>query len=71
MKKIPERTTDRAQPLHTYFNRQLKYFIEVLTERVRIDNMKIDIKNRLAIIKLFSGLNFLLNKMLSEVKIAA
>jgi hypothetical protein len=52
--KIAEGLTPKVEPLHTYFNCQLKYFVKTFTKRVRIDFVDIDVKNRLTAIKLFS-----------------
>jgi hypothetical protein len=52
--KIPKGTTARAQPLDTYFNHEMKYFVRKFNDRIRLDKLEIDIKNRLTIIKLFS-----------------
>ncbi len=53
-RKIPEKCTAEAQPCDSYFIHDLKLFIKRFTERVMLDELDIDIKNRLIIIKLFS-----------------
>jgi hypothetical protein len=61
--KIPPNTTSFAQPQDTGFNYELKYFIKIFVEHIAVDDIKIDNKNRLTIIKLFS---LLWNQMCSE-----
>jgi hypothetical protein len=52
--KIPPGTTGGAQPIDTYFNHDLKYFSKTFTERLMIDEIEIDIKDRSTIIRMFS-----------------
>ncbi len=53
-KRIPKETTSIAQPLDTYFNHELKFFVRKFNDRIRLDEIDINIKNRVTIIKLFS-----------------
>ncbi len=53
-RKIPPGTTAEAQALDKYFNHDLKFFVKRFTERINVDEIDIDLKNRLVIIQLFS-----------------
>lgn len=52
--KIPSKSTYYAQPQDRGFNYELKYFVTQFTERISIDRIDIDIKNRLNTIELLS-----------------
>jgi hypothetical protein len=43
-----------AQPLDTYFNRNLKYFIEMFDNQIRLDGLDIDMGNRFTLMRIFS-----------------
>lgn len=51
---IPSGTTCIAQPLDTYFNHDLKYFIKTFDNRIRLDGLDIDIGNRFTLMRIFS-----------------
>ena len=42
--KIPKGSTSVAQPLDTGFNHHLKYFIKRFNDRIKLDELEIDIK---------------------------
>ena len=51
---IPQHTTPDIQPLDKFFNRQMKFFIKKLYNRVALDEMEVDLWQRNNIIKLIS-----------------
>ncbi len=57
--KIPPKSTSYAQLQDRGFNHELKYFVTQFTERISIDHIDFDIKNRLTIIQLYFRINYL------------
>ena len=53
-KKIPKGTTSIAQPLDTGFNHHFKYFIKKFNDRIKLDELDLNIKSRETIITVFS-----------------
>jgi hypothetical protein len=53
-RKIPRGTIAFAQPLDSFFNHEMKYFVKKFTEKVILNEIDIDIRNRLIIKRLFS-----------------
>jgi hypothetical protein len=53
-KKIPKGTTYLDEPCDQFFNHELKYVTKKFTERIILDDLDINIRNRLNAIKLFS-----------------
>jgi hypothetical protein len=51
---MPAGTTSMAQPLDTYFIYDLKYFIKMFDNRIRLDGLDIDIGNRFTLMRIFS-----------------